>query len=170
MGRCGAVCPEPSGHGVVAAGTVAGVEKKMTPEEHDAMNIKHVESIVAEYARNKAEADRLTARNAELAEEMQKLAVFRPGSDTGKLEASGYRVSVTRRINEKWDQHKLAAARESLTDNVFFTLFRQKFEPDRRSLNVFMHGNSDSKLKALLIDACTTSAGKPAVKLEAVAQ
>lgn len=134
------------------------------------MNIEHVESIVAEYARNKAEADRLTARNAELAEKMQTLAKFRPGSNTGKLEAAGYRVSVTRRINEKWDQHKLAAAREKLTDNVFFTLFRQKYEPDRRSLNVFMHGNSDGSLKALLIDACTTSTGKPAVKLEAVAQ
>ena len=77
---------------------------------------------------------------------------------------------MTRRINEKWDQHKLAAAREKLTDNVFFTLFRQKYEPDRRSLNVFMHGNSDGSLKALLIDACTTSTGKPAVKLEAEAQ
>lgn len=87
------------------------------------MNIEHVESIVAEYARNKAEADRLTARNAELAEKMQTLAKFRPGSDTGKLEAAGYRVSVTRRINEKWDQHKLAAAREKLTDNVFFYAF-----------------------------------------------
>ena len=95
---------------------------------------------------------------------------LRPGSDTGKLEAAGYRVSVTRRINEKWDQHKLAAAREKLTDNVFSTLSRQKYEPDRRSLNVFMHGNSDGSLKALLIDACTTSTGKPAVKLEAVAQ
>ena len=32
------------------------------------MNTQDVESIVAEYAANKAEADRLTARNAELAE------------------------------------------------------------------------------------------------------
>lgn len=135
------------------------------------MNMEeHIESVVAEYARNKAEADRLTARNAELADEMLTLAAFRPGSDTGKLETAGYRVSVTRRINEKWDQHKLASAREKFTDNVFFTLFRQKYEPDRRALNVFMHGNSDGSLKALLIDACTTSVGRPSIKLEAVAQ
>ena len=42
------------------------------------MNTQDVESIVAEYAANKAEADRLTARNAELAEKMLALATFRP--------------------------------------------------------------------------------------------
>lgn len=130
------------------------------------MNSARIESIVAEYAANKAEADRLTARNAELAEEMLAAAAFAPGSDTGRLEVAGYKVSVTRRINEKWDQHQLAQAREAFTDGLFFTLFRQKFEPDRRALRSFMHGESDANLKAMLIRACTTSAGKPAIKLE----
>lgn len=130
------------------------------------MNSARIESIVAEYAANKEEADRLTARNAELAEEMLGLAEFAPGSDTGRLTAAGYKVSVTRRINEKWDQHLLSQARETLTDNLFFPLFRQEFKPDRRALRTFMHGGSDARLKALLISACTTSAGKPAVKLE----
>ena len=61
----------------------------------DAMNTERVESIVLEYAANKAEADRLTARNAELAEAMLAVARFKPGSDTGELEAAGYTVSVT---------------------------------------------------------------------------
>lgn len=130
------------------------------------MNSARIESIVSEYAANKARADALNLRNAELAEEMQALAVFAEGSDTGKLEACGYKVSVTRRINEKWDQDKLAQAREVFTDALFFTLFRQKFEPDRRSLKVFMHGQNDANLKSLLVGACTTSAGKPSIKLE----
>ena len=130
------------------------------------MNTQDVESIVAEYAANKAEADRLTARNAELAEKMLALATFRPASDTGKIEACGYRVSITRRINEKWDQDTLEAAREIFTDDLFFSLFRKKYEPDRRALKTFMRGESDGKLRAMLIDACATSAGKPSVKLE----
>lgn len=130
------------------------------------MNSARIESIFAEYAANKAQADRLTARNAELAEEMQQLATFAPGSDTGRIEACGYKVIVTKRINEKWDQHQLAQAREAFTDDLFFTLFRQEFKPDRRSLKTFMHGASDARLKAMLISACTTSAGKPSIKLE----
>ncbi|WP_308620845.1 hypothetical protein [uncultured Desulfovibrio sp.] len=130
------------------------------------MNSGRIESIVSEYLANKEQADKLTLRNAELAEEMQALAIFAPGSDTGRLEACGYKVSVTKRINEKWDQHQLAQVREVFTDDLFFTLFRQEFKPDRRSLKVFMHGQSDAKLKAMLIRACTTSAGKPSIKLE----
>lgn len=132
------------------------------------MNSKEIESIVSEYAANKAEADRLTARNAELADRMLKLATFAPNSDTGKLEACGYKVSITRRINEKWDQTKLENARKVLTDNIFFMLFKQKYDPDRRALKTFMRGENDGSLKAMLIDACTTSAGKPSVKLEAL--
>ena len=43
------------------------------------MNTQDVESIVAEYAANKAEADRLTARNAELAEKMLAPCDFQAG-------------------------------------------------------------------------------------------
>ncbi len=75
-------------------------------------------------------------------------------------------MSITRRINEKWDQDKLEAAREIFTDDLFFSLFRKKYEPDRRALKTFMRGESDGKLRAMLIDACATSAGKPSVKLE----
>lgn len=130
------------------------------------MNRTRIESIVAEYAANKEKADKLTARNAELAEDMLALAHFAPGADTGRLEAAGFKVSITRRINEKWDQSLLAKAREAFTDGLFFTLFRQKFEPDRKTLKSFMRAKNDQKLKDMLITACTTSQGKPAVKLE----
>lgn len=54
------------------------------------MNPTRIESIVQEYANNNAEADRLTARNAELAEDMLALARFAPGAETGRLEAAGF--------------------------------------------------------------------------------
>lgn len=134
------------------------------------MDPTRIESIVQEYANNKAEADRLTARNAELAEDMLALARFAPGADTGRLEAAGFKVSITKRINEKWDQEKLATARQVFTDDLFFSLFRQKFEPDRKALKTFMHAQNDKNLKAMLLSAVTTSRGKPAVKLERLEQ
>ena len=130
------------------------------------MNTERVESIVLEYAANKAEADRLTARNAELAEAMLAVARFKPGSDTGELEAAGYTVSVTRRINEKWDQGKLEVARNTMTDDLFFRYFKNRYEPDRRALKSFFQSDSAADLKGLIRDACTASLGKPGVKLE----
>ena len=131
---------------------------------------QNVESLVSEYAENKAQADRLTARNAEIAEMLQSVAVFKPGSDTGKLTTTEYEVSITRRINERWDQEKLKEVRSAMTDDLFFQIFRSKYEPDRKALKVFMQGNHDSKLRCAILGACTASAGRPSVKLVPVAQ
>ena len=129
-----------------------------------------VESLVSEYAENKAQADRLTARNAEIAELLQAEATFSPGSDTGHISTLAYKVSITRRINERWDQDKLEDVRSEMTDDLFFTLFKSKYEPDRKALKVFMQGNHDSKLRCALLGACTASAGRPSVKLTPVQQ
>ena len=128
----------------------------------------HVESLVSEFAENKAQADRLTARNAEIADLLQAEATFRPGSDTGHISTLAYEVSITRRINERWDQGKLEEVRSAMTDDLFFTLFKSKYEPDRRALKTFMTGNHDSKLRCAILNACTASAGRPAVKLTPV--
>lgn len=130
------------------------------------MNTPSIESMVAEYAANKAEADRLTARNADLADMLLARADFKPGSDTGRLKAAGYKVSITRRINEKWDQQKLEAARRTMTDDLFLRYFKTKYEPDRTALKSFFRSDSSADLKGLIRDACTASAGKPGVKLE----
>lgn len=126
----------------------------------------NVESLVAEYATNKAEADRLTARNAEIADALLESATFKPGSDSGHITAAGFKVTVTRRINEKWDQSKLEAARAAMTDTLFFSIFKSKYEPDRRALKIFMAGQHDGTFRRMLLEACTASAGKPGVKLE----
>jgi hypothetical protein len=62
----------------------------------------NIDKIVRQYAANKAEADRLTALNAELAEEMLKAAVFKGASDTGHLTAGGYKVAIV-----SWPRSKL---------------------------------------------------------------
>ena len=125
----------------------------------------HLDDLVAEYAANKAKADTLIARNAHLAAMFETLAAFRPGSDTGRLEAGGFQVLVTRRVNEKWDQEKLEAAAGVLPLPLFHSLFRRKYEPDRGALKAFMRSEADAQLKALVVDAVSASAGKPAIKL-----
>lgn len=125
----------------------------------------NIDQIVRQYAANKAEADRLTALNAELAEQMLKAAVFKPDSDTGHLAAGGFKVSITRRINEKWDQDQLQALHKRMGE-AFLSIFKQKFEPDRRALRTFFSTCEDAAMKKKLRDACTATPGKPAVKLE----
>jgi hypothetical protein len=127
----------------------------------------NADEIVKQYAANKAEADRLTAINAELAEQMLKLATFKEESDTGHLEAGGFKVTITRRINEKWDQDKLRDLRKSMGES-FDIVFKQKFEPDRRALRTFYAQSANADIKSKLRDACTATPGKPGVKLEEV--
>jgi hypothetical protein len=126
----------------------------------------NIDKIVRQYAANKAEADRLTALNADLAEEMLKAAVFKGASDTGHLTAGGYKVAITKRINEKWDQGQLQAIHKRMGD-PFLGIFKQKFEPDRKALRVFFAACADESVKKQLRAACTATPGKPAVKLEA---
>lgn len=126
----------------------------------------NVESLVAEYATNKAEADRLTARNAEIAEALLEQAAFKPGAASGYLTAAGFKVTITRKINEKWDQVKLEKVRATMTDHLFFSIFKSRYEPDRRALKTFMAGQHDGAFRRMLLEACTASAGKPGVKLE----
>jgi hypothetical protein len=126
----------------------------------------NIDTIVQQYAANKAEADRLTAINAELAEQMFKAAVFKGDSDTGHLTAGGYKVAITKRINEKWDQYQLQALHKRMGES-FLGIFKQKFEPDRKALRVFFAACADESVKKQLRAACIATPGKPAVKLEA---
>ena len=131
------------------------------------MNGEAIESMIAEYAVNKARADELKARNDELAEELAKIACH--DGRAGKVEGAGVRLTITPRINERWDQARLADLRKSAGDDLFLTLFRQKYEPQTTTLRAFMHGDNDGRLKAAIMAACTTSAGRPSVKIETLA-
>lgn len=133
------------------------------------VQINGPDALVAEFARLKAEGDAITARKREIAEELAILAIFKPGSETGKLEAAGYKVTVTKKMNEKWDQTRLEQVRTELTDAYFCQLFGYKFTPKTRELKAFLAGPNPPEIKASIIAARTTSPAQPQVKLEEVA-
>ena len=127
-----------------------------------------LDALVLEYAANKARADELTARNAEIADALDKLAAFKDGSNTGHLTAGGYKVTVSRKFNTKWRQEKLAEARSKLTDELFFRVFSWKYEPrSKKDLDGFLEYASP-EFRAAILEAMETSPGKPAIKLEAL--
>ena len=127
-----------------------------------------LDALVQEYADNKARADELTRRNAEIADVLERRAVFKPGSHTGHLTAGGYKVTVTCRSNIKWDRDRLEAARQVLGDAEFFKIFGWKYEPrSSKDLNALLEYGAQ-ELKNPVLKAMTIMLGKPAVKLEAV--
>ena len=127
-----------------------------------------LDALVLEYAANKARADELTARNAEIANALDKLATFKDGCNTGHLTAGGYKVTVSRKFNTKWRQEKLAEARSKLTDELFFRVFSWKYEPrSKKDLDGFLEYASP-EFRAAILEAMETSPGKPGVKLEAL--
>ena len=135
-------------------------------EQGAALAAETLDSIVTEYAVNKAVVDRLGARNAELAEKMRDMADFADGSDSARFTAGGYRVTVTRRVNERWDQDKLCRLRDRLDAAVFATLFRERLEPDRRCVRAFLQRSPDAAARELLEAACEASEGRPGIRLE----
>lgn len=127
-----------------------------------------LDALVLEYAANKARADELTARNAEIANALDKLATFKDGCNTGHLTAGGYKLTVSRKFNTKWRQEKLAEARSKLTDELFFRVFSWKYEPrSKKDLDGFLEYASP-EFRAAILEAMETSPGKPGVKLEAL--
>ena len=125
------------------------------------------DALVLEWALNKEQADALTARNAEIADELAKIAVFRDGSNSGHLEAGGYKVTVTRRFNTRWVAEKLENARKILTDELFFRVFKWKYEPhSKKDLDAFLK-YAAPEFRSAILAAMETSPGSPGVKLEA---
>lgn len=125
-----------------------------------------LQKLIAEYAANKAQMDALKTRNDELAEELAKLAI--PGdAKTGMLEGAGYKLKIERRINERWDQGKILDLKGRCETALFDSLFRQKYEPNTAALRQYMKVGDDS-VKAAILDAVTTSAGRPSIKLEKI--
>ena len=122
--------------------------------------------LVREWACNKKEADALTARNAEIADELVKAAAFDDGSNTGHLLAGGFKVTVTRRFNTRWVTEKLENARKVLTDELFFRVFKWKYEPhSKKDLDAFLE-YAAPEFRAAILAAMETSPGRPGVKLE----
>ena len=127
-----------------------------------------LDALVLEYADNKARADELAARNAEIAEALEKAARFRDGSNTGHLTAGGQQVTVTRRFNTRWVAERLEIARAALTDELFFKVFAWKYEPrSKKDLDAFLK-YAAPEFRAVVLAAMETSPGRAAIKMEAL--
>jgi hypothetical protein len=127
----------------------------------------NLDKLAEEYAKNKVAADALTARNAEIAAELEACATFKDGSNTAHLEAGGYKIKVERRYNVKWMADKLEEARRLLTDDLFFKVFKWEYKPQgKKELDAFLKTTS-SAFRAAVLAAMTTSPGKPGITLEA---
>lgn len=127
-----------------------------------------LDQLVLEFARNKAMADELTARNAEIAEELEKAAAFKDGSNTGHLVAGGHKVKIVRRFNTRWVADKLEVARAKLTDELFFKVFKWKYEPrSKKDLDAFLNLAAPD-FRAVILAAMETSPGRPGVEMEEI--
>ena len=71
-----------------------------------------MKELCMEYLANKAEIDRNTKRNKEIAEQLDSMAQYREGSMTGYVPIDGYKVTLTHRVNTTWDQKGLDAVRQ----------------------------------------------------------
>lgn len=128
--------------------------------------INVLDQLANEYAKNKAEADRLTHRNREIALQFANAATFKPGSATGRLNAGGMDFEITKTINEKWDQERLNAVRSEITDAAFLPLFRFKWEPKGKEMKTFLALPGSNEIKAAILSARTLTPGAPSVKIK----
>lgn len=128
--------------------------------------INVLDQLATEYAKNKAEADRLTQRNREIALQFANVATFKPGSATGRLNAGGMDFEITKTINEKWDQERLNAVRSEITDAAFLPLFRFKWEPKGKEMKTFLALPGSNEIKAAILSARTLTPGAPSVKIK----
>jgi len=126
-----------------------------------------IQNLCAEFLENKAEADRLTARNREIANQLEKQAEFKDGSNTGRLCAPGYKATFTRRVTTKWDQDELeSVVRPLLTDDIFRLVFRYRFEPhSKKTLDAFLE-NASPGFRTAILKAMTTTPGQVGLKVE----
>jgi hypothetical protein len=130
--------------------------------------INPAEALAREYFANKAEADRLTARNREIATRFESMARFKDGSATGHVEADGFKISVSRKVSIKWDQERLAETRRALTDEIFFKIFNWEFKPkSKKDVDAFLNLAS-ADFRAPLLAAMTTSPAATQIKIEEV--
>lgn len=129
-----------------------------------------LDQLANEYAKNKAEADRLTKRNREIAAQFLSVATFKPGSSTGRLTAGGLAFEITKTINETWNQPQLNAVRSEITDEAFLPLFRFKWEPKGKELKAFLALPGSNEIKAAILSARTITPGSPSVKFKEAAE
>lgn len=103
--------------------------------------------------------DSLKKQLEEVNRQIVEAAEFPEGRSTAWVQGKGCRARVVNRVYEKWDQHKLDAARRVLGSDAFDSLFRAVWEPvSRRDVQGFLAHAPEHERDALLaaLDAKTS--------------
>lgn len=116
--------------------------------------MESIEVLVKEHYSIKSQIDELKARLSDIAEQIAKQAVFPEGKNTANASFGGVKVKVQRKETYTWDQAKLNTARFALGDEKFLSLFRYKWEANKRALDGFM-ANASEEQKRPVEDALT---------------
>lgn len=129
------------------------------------MEPEHV-ALIREGAGLKNEIDSKTKRLREINKQLAELAEYKAGSKTGSLVGAGYKVKVQLKETISWDQDKLDDTRQCLGDEVFFKVFKWKFEPQsKKDLDGFLE-YADEKYRSPILGAMTVKPAQPQVKYE----
>ena len=121
-----------------------------------------------EYLANKADIDRLTKRNKEIAEALDAAATYKEGSATGHADVDGYKVTLTRRINTTWNQQGLDFVRQLAGDKEFGVAFTYEFKPrSKADLDAYLRMASPQIAQAIAA-AKTDKPGSIGCEIKAV--
>ncbi len=127
-----------------------------------------MKNLCIEYLANKAEMDRLSARNKDITAELEKVATFKEGSSTGHAPIDGFKVTLTRRINTSWDQKGLEAVRQLAGDKDFSIAFTYEFKPKSKAdLDVYLR-MAPKEVQEAIAKAKTDKPGSMGVEIKVV--
>ena len=125
-------------------------------------------NLCIEFLTNKAEIERITARNKEITAELEKAATFKDGSSTGHIPIDGFKVTLTRRINTSWDQKGLETVRQLAGDKEFSLAFTYEFKPrSKADLDVYLR-MAPKEVQEAIAKAKTDKPGAMGIEIKAV--
>lgn len=128
----------------------------------------NAQDFCSEFIANKTEIDRLTKRNKEITEQLDQIAMFKEGSQTGHVMAEGYKVTLTHRVNTTWDQQGLDFVRQLAGDKEFGVAFTYEFKPrSKADLDAYLRMASPQIAQAI-IAAKTDKPGATSCEIKAV--
>jgi len=121
--------------------------------------------------------DRAASLKQEIAEKTEELracnlaiakneAEYKPGSKTGHAFGNNFKAKVQLKTNVTWDQEALEFHRFKLGEDMFFHLFKWKFEPrEGKAIENFIKFN---EYGPILAKARTEKEGTPSITFEKI--
>lgn len=122
------------------------------------------QALVDRAARLKEELTEKTEMLRQINLTLAERGEFKPGSQTGHLSGRHYQARIQLKDYTKWDQAKLADARQAMGDTEFFKIFKWIFEPI--SAKTLAGALEFGRHADLIAAARTVTAGAPQVSFE----